>query len=334
MHSPKIRSDILVTKYFSMRVVALVPGGVSDQILFFPTLDDLRRNYPNAEIDVVVSPKAKPAYRLCKSVDEIYLFDYTDRNSPADWANLLGVMRDRYPDAAISTGQGWGTQFLLWLTGIPIRIGYAGGMNLFLTQSVPLKADQYAVEMYHDLLQGLGISSSSPDLSITIPKADLDWADAEQKRLGLNSYVLISGSIDPLAEGLEANEIYPIEHWQHIVQDFQQRQPDLPVVIVEKPEDKEFVAALTKVCPSLKVTKPTDVGKLAAMIAGANLLLCTDSISMHLAVALQVYTLALFGYADPAKLLPQNDKFQGIKSSTGRIVDISPEQVLSKVWGE
>ena len=316
-----------------MRVVALVPGGVSDQILFFPTLDDIRRNYPKAEIDVVVSPKAKSAYRLCKSVDEIYLFDYTDRNSPADWANLLGVMRDRYPDAAISAGQGWGTRFLLWLTGIPVRIGYSGGANLFLTQSIPCKTDQYATHTYHDLLQGLGISSPTPDLTISIPKADLDWADAEQKRQGLNRYVLISGGIDPLAEGLEANETYPIENWQRIVQDFQQRQPDLPLVVIEKPEDKEFVAALTKACPTLKVTRPTDVGKLAAMIAGANLLLCTDSVSMHLAVALQVYTLALFGYADPAKLLPNNDKFQGIKSDTGRITDISPEQVLSKVWG-
>lgn len=316
-----------------MRVVALVPGGVSDQILFFPTLDDLRRNYPNAEIDVVVSPRAKPAYRVCKSVDEIYLFDYTDRNSPADWANLLGVLRDQYTDVAISAGRGWGTGFLLWLTGIPVRVGFSGGANLFLTETVPLKRDQYTVDAYHDLLQALGITSASPELSISIPKVDLDWAEAEQKRLGLSSYVLISGGIDLLAEGLEANEIYPVEHWQRIVQDFQQRQPDLPLVVVEKPEDKEFVAALTQACPTLKVTRPTNIGKLSAMIAGANLLLCSDSTSMHLAVALQVYTLALFGYANPDRLLPQNDKFQGIKSATGKITDISPEQVLSKVWG-
>lgn len=316
-----------------MRVVALVPGGVSDQILFFPTLDDLRQTYPNAELDVVVSPKAKPAYRVCKSVDEIYLFDYTDRNSPADWANLLGVMRDRYPDVAIAARQGWGTGFLLWLTGIPVRIGFSGSANLFYTQSVPLKAEQYAADAYHDLLQGLGIASASPDLSISIPRADLGWAEAEQKRLGFTRYVLISGSIDPLAEGLEANEIYPIAYWQRIVQDFQQRQPDLPLVVVERPEDKEFVAALTKACPTLKVARPTDIGKLAALIAGANLLLCSDSTAMHLAVALQVYTLALFGYANPDKLLPKSDKFQGIKSATGKITDIAPEQVLSQVWG-
>jgi ADP-heptose:LPS heptosyltransferase len=315
-----------------MRVVALVPGGVSEQLAFFPTLDTLKRTYPNAEIDVVVEPRAKPAYRVCKSVDEIFTFDYRDRNSPADWANLLGILRDRYTDIAISAGQGGGTKFLLWLTGIPVRIGYAGGSDRFLTKTVPYQPNQYAAEVYHDLLQGLGIQTSSPALSLSIPKADLDWAAAEQKRLGINNYVLICGGSSS-ASGVDANQPYPIAKWQAIVQDFQQRQPDLPLVVVERTEDAEFVSALTRACPMLKVTKPGDLGKLAAMIAGANLLLCTDRVAMQLAQALQVYTLALFGSMDPSTFLPQTDKFQGIKSATGNVADIAPEQVLATVWG-
>ncbi|NJL39626.1 MAG: lipopolysaccharide heptosyltransferase family protein, partial [Leptolyngbyaceae cyanobacterium SM1_4_3] len=65
----------------------------------------------------------------------------------------------------------------------------------------------------------------------------------------------------------------------------------------------------------------------------ANLLLCTDSAPMHLAVALKVYTLALFGPTDPAKLLPASDKFLGIKSPTGNIADVDPQTVLKQVWG-
>ena len=46
-----------------MRILALVPGGIGDQILFFPTLDDLKKAHPDAQIDVVVEPRAKSAYR-------------------------------------------------------------------------------------------------------------------------------------------------------------------------------------------------------------------------------------------------------------------------------
>ncbi|MBD2462388.1 glycosyltransferase family 9 protein [Oscillatoria sp. FACHB-1407] len=318
-----------------MRIVALVPGGIGDQILFFPTLDNLKQIYPDSEIDVVVEPRSKGAYRVCKSVNDTIAFDFKDRNSPADWANLLGVLRDRSYDVAIALGQRWAVGLLLWLTGIPVRVGYAGGGNSFLTNSVPLKTDQYAAEMYHDLLKGLGIKTPCPELAIAIPKRDIDWAETEQKRLGIagSGYVLIHGGSSELAVTKGIDKIYPAENWQQIVQDFQQKQPDLPLVVVKGPDDQDIVAALTKANPTLKVTTPGDVGKLAAMIAGANLMLCTDSAPMHLAVALKVYTLALFGPTDPAKLLPVSDKFAAIKSPTGNMTDIAPATVLQKVWG-
>lgn len=317
-----------------MRVVALVPGGVGDQILFFPTLDSLKQNYPEVEIDVVVEPRSKSAYRVSKSVSDVIAFDYEDRNSPADWANLLGVLRDRDYSAAITTRSTWGIGLLLWLTGIPTRIGYAGGSgNLFLTDSIPVKPDQYKPNTYHDLLQGFGISAACPELTITIPKSDLDWAEAEQKRLGVRNYVLIHDGSSEVSRTRGAEKLYSVESWQKIIQDFQQRQPDLPLVVVQTPDDQELTADLLKACPGLKVTRPNGVGKLAAMIAAANLVLCTDGAPLYLAIALQVYTMALFGPTDPENLMPKSDKFQSIKSSTGRMADIAPEQVLAKVWG-
>ncbi|MBF2077684.1 MAG: glycosyltransferase family 9 protein [Synechococcales cyanobacterium T60_A2020_003] len=319
-----------------MRIVALVPGGIGDQILFFPTLDDLKQAYPEATIEVIVEPRATSAYRVNKSVSEVIPYDFKSSSSPADWANILGILRDRYYDVAISLGQRWTVGFLLWLTGIPTRIGYGGSAATFLlTNPVPLNKDQYAAYMYHDLLKGLGIAKASPNPSITIPKKDLDWGDGERQRLGIadTGYVIIHGGSSQLAQVKGIDKIYPVESWQQIVQDFQQRQPDLPIVVVQGPEDEKLVAQLTQACPGLKVTKPGDIGKLAAMIAGANLMLCTDSAPMHLAIALNVYTLALFGPTDPAKLMPKDEKFIGIKSPTGNMADISPEDVLKRVWG-
>lgn len=318
-----------------MRVLALVPGGIGDQILFFPTLDDLKRSYPAAEIDVVVEPRSKGAYRVCQSVSNVILYDFKGRNSPADWGNLLGVIRDREYEIILSLGQRQALGFLLWLTGVPKRVGYAGGNNWFLTDVVPLNPDQYAAQMYHDLLQGLGIKTPCPEISINVPRKDIDWVEAEQKRLGLagQGYVLIHGGSSRLSQEKGINKLYPVENWRTIIQDFKQRQPDLPIVVIQGPEDEPLVASLLKATPDVKVTSPADIGKLAAMIAGASLMLCTDSAPMHLAVAVKTYTLALFGPTDPTKLLPANNRFIGIKSPTGSMADISPQTVLDKVWG-
>ncbi|NJP10667.1 MAG: glycosyltransferase family 9 protein [Leptolyngbyaceae cyanobacterium RU_5_1] len=318
-----------------MRIVALVPGGIGDQILFFPTLDTLKQAYPNAQIDVVVEPRAAGAYRVCKSVHDTIVFDFKDRNSLADFGNLLGVIRDREYDVALSLGQRWAVGFLLWLTGIPIRVSYAGGgAERFLTNPVPLKTEQYAACMYHDLLKGLDINTPCPNLSVSVPEKDLDWADAERKRLGIGSggYVLIHGGSSQLAKDKGIDKIYPIASWQGILQDFEQRQPDLPLVVVQGPEDKEFVQTLVQSTSKLKVTAPGDIGKLTAMIAGASLMLCTDSAPMHLAVAVKTYTMALFGPTDPQKLLPDSNRFIGIKALSGKMADIAPTTVLEKVW--
>lgn len=318
-----------------MRILALVPGGIGDQILFFPTLDDLRKTYPDAQIDVVVEPRAKGAYRVSKSVNDTILFDFKGSNSLADFGNLLGVIRDREYDIAMTLGQRGSVGFLLWLSGIPVRIGYADGSTRFLTQTVPLNANQYAAEMYHDLLKGLGITLPCPDLAVSVPTQDLEWADAECKRLGIQNggYVVIHGGASDLSQQKGIDKMYPVAHWQTIVRDFQQKQPDLPIVLIKGPEDAEMVAALMQVSPQIKVTSPDNVGKLVAMIAGASLMLCTDSAPMHLAIAAQTYTLALFGPTDPDKLLPQSDRVLGIKSPTGKMADIAPQTVLDRVWG-
>jgi ADP-heptose:LPS heptosyltransferase len=317
-----------------MRVVALVPGGIGDQILFFPTLDDLKRNYPNAQIDVVVEPQSKAAYQVSKSVHELLTFDFKDRNSLADWGNLVGTIRDREYDVAIAVKQSWLTGLLLWLTGIPIRVGYQGQGSVFLTHTVPFKPSQYGAAAYHDLLQPLSINTPVPELAVNVPKPDIEWAQKEQKRLGVHEtgYVLIHGGSGQLSQAKEADKIYPVQNWQQIIQNFQYKQPDMPVVVIKGADDEQFVRSLLESSPDIKVTAPGDLGKLTAMIAGANLMLSTDSAALQLSVAVQTYTIALFGPTDPAKLLPKNDKFLAIKSPTGKTVDISPNDVLEKIW--
>lgn len=309
-----------------MRIVALVPGGISDQILFFPTLDDLKQNYPEAEIDVVVQPKSVGAYRVCKSVKDVFAYDFTDRNSLADWGNILGTIRDREYDIAISLNQTWLSGLLLWLTGIPQRIGYSGQAQLFLTTSVPKKSEQYTAAMYHDLLQGLSITSACPPVEVNVPKQDIQWAEAEQKRLGISDsgYVLIQ-----IGQGENS---YRMENWRQIIQDFQQRQPSLPVVLILDADSQAVVSQLLQSFPDFKVTAPEDLGKLAAMIAGSSLLLCTDSAAMQLGVGVQTYLIALFGASDPKKVLPSSDRILVIKSPSGKIADISLNTILEKVW--
>ena len=153
-----------------MRILALVPGGTGDQLLFFPTLDTLKQQYPNAEIDVVVEPRAMAAYRVSQSVNRVLKFDFSDRNSLADFGNLLGTIRDREYDAAIVTQPIFSINILLWLSGIPKRISFAGQGDFLLTDIITADAQEYVAVQNYNLLIGLEINHSCPPLKVNLPK--------------------------------------------------------------------------------------------------------------------------------------------------------------------
>jgi len=311
-----------------MKAVALIPGGLEDQIFCFPALDGLKKAYPDLEINVVVDPSAQAVYRLSKSVSSTIPFAFQSYNSPADWANLLGVLRDRYYDIAFTTSDGWSAGLLLWLAGTPSRVGYGAGDKRFLTQTVSYNPDQYRPKVYHDLMTGFDKSIPLPPLALKLGRADLDWAEAEQKRLGIGG-----GGYVVFYNNSEEGRTYPLESWQAIAQDFRQKQPSLPLVALRDGNNEAWAMALADTIPDLVVTAPTSWGQQAAMIAGANLMLCTPGVPLQFAIALDVFTLGMMGSDNSEQIMPKGEKFLAIAAPDNTLTKLSPETVLQKAWG-
>jgi|GEM_PF-480183 len=339
------------------RVLALIPGDVGRQLLFFPTLATLRHQYPHIEIDVIVEPRAQQAYRLCRNVSNVLTFQFENRNGAADWGNLIGKMRDRRYDAGITVSREWTAGLLCWLVGIPKRVGYenltippwvrfsrqrfptVGGTvadlsGRFLTAAVSPNARPYDAQRYHDLLLGLNIETPCPDITIHIPGEDQQWAQTEQERLGIvgKPYVVLHGGTGAENSDDEPSQFYPIRSWESVVGGYLEKEPDTPLVIVQAEENKDWVASLVKVCPQLQIVSPQHVGQLAAFIDASHLMICADRAPLHLGVALKTRLVALFGALEPSRHLPSADYFGGLKSLTSKVADIPPIQVLEKVW--
>ena len=313
-----------------MRILALVPGSIGNQLLFFPTLETLSKQYPQAVIDVLVEPSSKKAYRVCKNVEEVLVFDFQDRNSFADYLNLLGIIRDREYDAVISLKTTWRIKLLLWLNGIPTRVGYEDDAQIYLSSSVARKPEQYKAEMYHDLVSGLGIQTPCPPLTINVPSDDIALAESEQQRLDIKSsgYILLSDDQSTTGDA----SAYPLASWKKIVADIEQRNTGLAVVLLQTDTNQDWVTAMISSNSNIKAIVPGDVGKMAGIIAGANLVLCDTSTSMQLAIATGTYTIALLTNQDTYELPTNNENCVALKSSTASLSDITPETIISKMW--
>jgi len=317
-----------------MRVLALVPGGMDDQLLFFPAIQQIKHTYEQADIAVVADPSAKDVYRMSKLVSEVIPYSFQSSNSPADWANLLGILRDREFEVVLTLTQSWSIGLLLWLSGIPTRIGYSSSVNnLFLTDTVPLKPEQTVIQQHHDLLQAMNANAPVPAMEVNVPQGDITVVDALRQANGLTEgYVLLFPGSTPNGES------YSIEAWVTILKDIQQRQPNLPIVLAKTEDTTKATAAIAQQMTGLTVLEPENSGQLAALIAAANLLVTVDSYPLYLAAALQVYTVGLFADRHPEQRLPASPKsdprMRAIASPNGTLDSITPELVLKQIWNE
>lgn len=311
-----------------MRVLALVPGETETQLSFFPVINQIKDSFENAEVSVVAAPGATAIYQLSKGVDEVVPYNFEASNSPADWANLLGIVRDREFDVALTLTDSWSIALLLWLSGVPTRLGYSGSANnLLLTSTAPRSGESAHPS---DLLKLINVTGAPPALTVNVPRKDLTAVDNLRQGNGLtNGYVLVYPGTTT------SGTTYPTESWIAILKDFQQRQPDLPLALLQTDDAAPQTAAIASALPNLKVLRPETPGQTAALIAAANLLVAVEGYPLALAIALNVYTLGLFsGNSGIQAITAGEDRLVALTSSTGTLADITPDQVLKKIWSE
>jgi ADP-heptose:LPS heptosyltransferase len=298
------------------------------QLSFFPVISQIKNSFENAEVSLVAAPSATAIYQLSKGVAEVVPYNFAAPNSPADWANLLGIVRDREFDVAFTLTNSWSIALLLWLSGVPTRLGYSGAANdLLLTATVPRAT---GAGHYSDLLGLIKVTSPLPALAVNVPRGDLTTVESMRQGTGLeNGYVLVYPG--PTSSGTT----YPTDSWVVILKDFQQRQPGMPLALLQIDGAAPQAAELASALPDLKILRPETPGQAAAMVAAANLLVAVAGYPLGLAIALNVYAVGLLSNSDT--VLPgsaEGDRLVTLTSATASLADIAPDQVLKKIWSE
>ena len=154
-------------------------GGIGDEILFFPTLSDFKKEFPETNVTLMLEPRSASAVNLTNTVDKIIKFDVKSKNKIFAFLKLLQLIRKGSYDVVISVGSNKFISILLFLSGVKTRIGYDTGTlaRKLLSTTIALNKQQYAANMYHDLLKGLDIFKDTPLPEIIVPEQALIKAE-------------------------------------------------------------------------------------------------------------------------------------------------------------
>lgn len=302
------------------RVLVVRPDHLGDLLLATPALGLLRAALPAAHLTALVGPWAVPALDGRTELDAVFTlaFPAFARRAPrtllSPYALLLRaavrLRRGHYDVALVPRVDDWWSAALVAWAGIPLRLGYATPESApFLTDALPPTYAQHSVlenwRVAVRLLARLGqpLPDGPPPAVRAQPTAAgvvaaAAWLVAQGVAPDAPLVALHPGSGGVLKEWLPAR-------WGAVA-DAVAAPLDARVIVTGGPGEEVGVQAVLAAIrsPALAAVGALDWPGLAALYARCRLVLGVDSGPLHLAAALGVPTVRVFGPTDPARFGP------------------------------
>ncbi len=288
------------------RILFINFGGIGDEILFLPTIQSVKKEFPDSHITLALEERSKGIVTLTDVIDETLFANIKGKNKYFELFKLLiKIWREKF-DIVISSGSNKFISIFLFITLIKEKYGYNTGKlsELLLTKTTKLNKNQYAVQMYHDLAK-----------NITDKKTELPILSIQKRPVTPNS-VLIHPGVSKISVQKGMIKTIPATEWAKVVEKLANK--GKKVFLIGGPDDKDCIETIIKQVPAEKYENlfgsTKNLKELAEVISSAEIFLCSDSAPLHLAVALEGKTFVIFGSTDDKKLIPQNGKVIPIKA--------------------
>jgi len=297
---------------------------IGDVVMTFPAIAAVRETLPRARITVLVKPWVADLVRMHPAVDEVMVYERPGRHEGIGglW-NLARELRARRFDAAILLQNAIEAAIIARLAGIPVRAGYSTDARGFLlthpvTRSGEIKKVHQTL-YYLEMLEALGFRSSDRSARIVPAEQDRETARRRLGEYGIAGRRPIVGVAPGAAYG-------PAKRWfperfaavaDRLIGTF-----SCPVLLFGGAGDRESTEAVQAAAQKafIDIAGRTTLSETIALIACCDLFITNDSGLMHVAGALGVPTVAIFGSTNPVTTSPPGERSVIVR----RAVDCSP----------
>lgn len=281
--------EVLVKK-----ILVVQTAFIGDVILITPLLRAIRVLYSQAIIDVMVVPGAARLLANNPHINDVMSYIKKGSNATSIFKQTK-LLREKQYDLAISPHSSGRTHLILYLAGIPMRIGFDRGPAPFLlTDKIKHPQNMHKINKNLALLKLIS-NKSFPMQTELFPSAN-EIDTASELLLGFDRKSLIA-----VAPGsIWATKCWPQQYYSDLIKALSQR--GFTIVLIGGDSDKgkcdsieQEVKQDYKQAQILNLAGKTDLLESASVIAMCRLMICNDSGALHIANAMKVKVFAFFG---------------------------------------
>ena len=315
------------------RVLLIKLSAVGDVVHTVPILNKLRRRYPTAQLDWLVTPAIAELLRHHPAITNVIEFEREAWSTPwrlrpfTSYARLAAKLRAAAYDLVIDMHGQFRTAALTLSTGAPARIGFdrprasvwqasprnfpeqarkhawqgaREGSWLAYTHHIPVPTlDLHAVDRYLNVGPILGLDREPADFYFPIPQSALSRVGAL-----LGAHSAARADIVIMAPGT----VWETKHWgtdkfAAVAGHFLSR--EFAVILIGSQRERVVCEEVAALAPgAVDLAGMTTLSELAALIRRSAISITNDSGPMHLAVALDRPVVSIFGPTDPIWIGP------------------------------
>jgi lipopolysaccharide heptosyltransferase I len=315
------------------KILLIKLSAVGDVVHTIPVLNKLRRRYPTAQLDWLVTPAIAELLRHHPAITNVIEFEREAWSKPwrltpfASYARLAAKLRAAAYDLVVDMHGQFRTAALTLATGAPARIGFdrpranvwdasprkfpeqarkhawqgaREGSWVAYTHHIRVPTlDLHAVDRYLNVGPILGLDREPADFFFPIPQPAISHVDAL-----LNEHGAGRAGIVVMAPGT----IWETKRWgsdkfAKVAGHFLSR--GFAVILIGSQRERAVCEEVAALAPgAVDLAGMTTLSELAALICRSAISITNDSGPMHLAVALDRPVVSIFGPTDPIWIGP------------------------------
>ncbi len=313
-------------------IVVLTLNHIGDVLFTEPAIAALRAGYPTARLIVFTSPEGKALLTNHPAVDALQVRERGMRG----WGQLVKQLREIAPSfVVVFSPSSFGLALAAMLSGAPKRFGFSfRPVHRYLfTTALPLRMERHVVDDYLALAEAAGgkVERRIPRLFLT----DDERVKAHEalRALGWDGTTLLLGC-HPFSSVIrkewgESNFakllVWAREHW------------GFHPIVFGSPTERSRAEKLAMQAGGLSAAGNFSLRAFLAAVSWCAAFVGGDSGPVHIAAAMGVPTLALYGPTDPLRTGPLGKQVAVVRSATGTMQDLAVEAVQSTaelLWAE
>jgi heptosyltransferase-2 len=338
-----------------MKILVIRYRFIGDTILTIPFLRNLRKAYPDAQIDMVVGPVSGDVLTTCPYIDNLIIFDTTRKfkyenstNQRQSFFSYVKLLKNQKYEKAYVLKRSFSSAALAFFADIKERIGFdTENRGFLLTKKIPYITDKHEVECFLDILRADNIPVNDNYLENWIQEG------AENKVINLFKELNISNNKKVLIHATSGNILkqWPLEYFAKVIE-FLANQRNIQVFYTGTASDSKIYDQIHNLINTDLKIKPVNLcGKLnlqesTALINKMNFVAGSDSGTLHIAASLNIPVIGIYGPMNPVKWQAFGDIHKPIfldmpcipcelrkkcQNNIACLKNITPEMIINKI---